>query len=304
MDGLLILQQMCILMLLVSIGYFYAKKKILTQDASQRISQIVVDVTNPCTIITTVLAGEITATHMEVMGGVVIAILVYAGLAVAGFILPAILGAKEWESRAYHLMTVYTNTGFIGIPLAKAILPANSMIFIIIFNIFNVIFFYTHGIIILGGIKKIEFKKIVNSGSILAVFALVIYWFDWKLPLIPANTIRHLGEANVFLSMLLLGASLAKYNIFEMMKGKRMWIYTFLRMIPLPLAAIGILYGLGLNAYMNMAYVLMVAMPAGNLPLIMSEKEGYPTANLSQGIVMTTVVSFLTVPFIMGLVVK
>ena len=72
-------------------------------------------------------------------------------------------------------MTVYTNIGFIGIPVTKALLPEKAMLYVVICNVIYALLFYTHGITILSeGREKLNLKKIISPGTIMAIISLII----------------------------------------------------------------------------------------------------------------------------------
>ena len=86
-------------------------------------------------------------------------------------------------------MSIYGNVGFLGIPVAKALLSENAMLYVIICNVFYCLLFYTHGIITLSsGKEKMDLKKILSPGVIMSILALLIFWFDLKLPEVVVKT--------------------------------------------------------------------------------------------------------------------
>ena len=96
-------------------------------------------------------------------------------------------------------MTVYTNVGFIGIPVGRAVLSDSAMLYVIVCNVMYCLLFYTHGVTVLGGKEeRIDLKKIFSPGTIMALLTLVIFWFDLKLPAVLSNSIIYLGNATVF----------------------------------------------------------------------------------------------------------
>ena len=120
MSTSIILQQMGVIVILVSIGIYLYKKGTVDSTVSPRLSSIVVDVCNPALILASILSGNITATHKDLLIGMVIGVIFYAFLIVLGLILPRILRSAPDDRRYYNMMTIYTNTGFIGIPVARA----------------------------------------------------------------------------------------------------------------------------------------------------------------------------------------
>lgn len=303
MEAAVILQQMCVILVLVVIGIWLYKIHILNDGTAKNLSWIIVNICNPMTLLSMVTGGTITTTHSDFTVGLILCALLYGFLCLFGMAMPHILRVRDRDQqRYYNVITVYTNTGFIGIPLAKALLSGNEMIYVILCNILFTLVFYSHGILLLStGKERFRIRNLINPGIIMAVLALLIYWFDIRLPKPCVSLITHAGNPTVFLSMILLGASLAKQPIIKSMKSARLWIFIGIRMIAFPIGLVLLLRTAGTGGAAVRTYCLMMALPIANLPLIQSEKEGRDTAFLSQAIMMTTVVSFVTVPLVMSI---
>ena len=328
----IILQQMGVICILVVIGIYLYQKKVIDNSTSQKLSTIVVDVCNPALILGSILSGHMTATHNDLLIAIALGAAFYVILVILGFVIPRILKSEPYNRKFYNLITVYTNTGFLGLPIAKAILPANAILYVIVINIFYSLFFYTHGMAILhSGIdntshssennnekasKKINTSDtdvnegkhkhpllaIFNIGTMMALMSLVVYWFEITFPPIISNTIEYIGNATVFMSMTLLGVSIARSNFFKSFKNIRIWLYIVIRMIIVPIIFVVIMYFTGFNNEATLAVCLMAAVPAGSLPLITAEKMGLDTEILSSSIAMTTFMSIFTITAIMSIV--
>lgn len=303
MSTLIILQQMAVIAILVGVGIMLYKRGMVDDATSKRLSAIVIDVCNPALVMSCVLTGDIKATHKELLTAVGVAVVIYGLLCVLGILIPKLIRVPAIEQKYYNLMTVYTNVGFIGIPVGKAVLSDTGMLYVIVFNVMFCLFFYTHGIQVLGGKKeKIKLSKLLSPGTIMSLLTLVVFWFDISLPDVLGNSIVYLGNATVFLSMSLLGISLAKAAFKEALKEKSIWPYILVRMLLLPILLAYVLRALHFSEDMVQAFCLMVSMPVANLPLIQAEKTGENTQILSRGIMVTTVVSFVTITIVMGVV--
>ena len=286
---------------LVAIGIMLEKKKVLNKQATPVISRVVVDICNPALIVSTILTGNITVTHEEFLKGVGVSACVYLLFILVGYIIPHIIRVPKNERKFYTIMSIYGNVGFLGIPVAKAILPGNAMLYVIICNVFYCLLFYTHGVTALSsGKEKMNLKKLLSPGVLMSILALVIFWFDLKLPEIVVKTVDYIGCPTVFLSMILLGASVARSNIIKEMKSLPLWLYIAVRMVPV--ATVLVLKGIGASEDMVRTFCLMCAVPVGNLPMIQAEKTGERTDVLSRGIIVTTVFSFLSITVLMSVV--
>ena len=293
---------MGVICILVAIGIFLQKTGVIDNLSSKKLSAIVVDVCNPALIMASILGGNITATHRDLLYAAGLGAAFYALLVIIGLVLPRLLRVAPDKRKFYNLMCVYTNTGFLGIPVAKAILPANAIIYVIVINIFYSLLFYTHGMAVLNsgsetGSKTglIALRSTLNPGTIMAFLSLIVFWFGIQLPPILTNTVEYVGNSTVFLSMVLLGASIARSGLASSLKDARIWIFIALRMIALPVVIVLILHAVSFDKTATLAMCLMAAVPVGNLPMIQAEKKGMDTSILSSSIAVTTVASIVTI---------
>ena len=306
----IILQQMGVICILVLIGVYLYNKKIIDGSNSQKLSAIVVDVCNPALILASILSGNITATRSDLITAIYLGAAFYLLLVILGFVIPRILKSEPANRKFYNLITVYTNTGFLGIPIAKAILPDNAIIYVIVINVFYSLLFYTHGMAVLHsgidkntGIKrKNPLLSILNPGTVMAILSLVVFWFDLTPPPIIANTIQYIGNATVFLSMALLGVSIARSSFFKSFKNIKIWLYIVLRMIIVPVVIVLVMKLLNFDNDATLALCLMAAVPAGSLPMIQAEKMGLDTELLSSSIAMTTFISIFSITALMSVI--
>ena len=297
-----ILQQMGVICILVFIGILLYKKNVIDTVTSKKLSAIVVDVCNPGLILASILGGNITADHKDLIYAAGLGFAFYLLLMIIGLIMPRILRVSPDKRKFYNLMSVYTNIGFLGIPVAKAILPSNAIIYVIVVNVFYCLLFYTHGMAVLGngeedaGKGKVSsLRNIINPGTVMALVSLVVFWFNIKLPPLIANTVEYVGNATIFLSMALLGVFIARSRFMDSLKDVRIWVFILLRMILLPILIVLMLHAISFDKTATLAMCLMAAVPVGNLPMIQAEKKGMDTTILSSAIAVTTVVSILTI---------
>ena len=62
----------------------------------------------------------------------------------------------------------------IGMPVAKAILPAEAMVYVVIVNILFSLLVYTHGIALMGAGSN---NPKVSFGLLCSILTIVIFWF-------------------------------------------------------------------------------------------------------------------------------
>lgn len=315
MGILIILKNMSVILLMAFMGYVLYKKGILEETTNKKLSALVVDLCNPALSIACIIEDKITATHQEILQAVGISIGIYGILILLGSILPKLLRIEKGEEKFYHMMTVYTNVGFIGLPLARAMLHGDAMLYVIIFNVLYSLFFYTHGYFIMGKKKErteneenaVEKKQArhrfsLNLGMISGIASIMIVWFELPIPEIIGNVCIYTGDANTFLAMILLGASVAAVSFKQLFSNKKLYGFLGLRMLLVPMAAAFLLKAVKVDQNMVLAFTLMLSMPMASMPLMLAERNGEDTRILSQGIAISTVVSFATITLVLGMV--
>ena len=288
----IVFAQMIVIVILVCVGIGLYKRKYIDETMSEKLSAIVVDVCNPVLCLSCGLEAKGAAGHKEIAFAFMAAFLVYAFLLVSGFFVPKICGISRENQKYYNMMMVYGNIGFIGIPVAKAVLPPESMLYVIILNIVYSVIFYTHGIWLMGAKKEAHFR--LQPGLVCSVLTIIIFWFELSFPDIVTQSITYIGNATTFLSMTLLGCSFAAVSA-KVFKGNwKTYLFIILKMLAIPVVLGYLLSLLKVNEYMVQAFVLLAAMPAGNMPLMLAKQVGEDTEVLTQGILLTTIVTPLS----------
>lgn len=145
---MVMLQQMIVMFLMMAVGYLCYKKQILTEEVSKKVSAIVVNVANPCMILSSALTDQ-KMQGKELLQTLAIVVFMYAFLLVLAQLLPRILRIRKESRGAYAAMTVFANIGFMGFPILTAIYGNGALLYGSVFQIpFNILI-YTYGVAVL-----------------------------------------------------------------------------------------------------------------------------------------------------------
>lgn len=303
MSVTVVLEQMIIILILILTGMFLYRKKMLSEATSGQISGLIVNVTNPALLICSAFDDSPKLSVHELLIGLCVFLLSYAVLILFAYLIPWILRIPEHAQYSYRMLTIFGNVGFIGIPLASAVLGSGSLIFVSLSNLIYNILLYTYGIGVLKKAAKSESKenilnKIINAGTISALLTVIFYLADFNVPAIISSSLTYAGRTTTFLSMLVLGVSVAQMAPKEIFSRPKLYVFILIRQILLP---IGFTLLLGLfikeQLILNTA-ALMLSVPAGNMPLMLSKQFHIDESTISQGIILTTVLSLITIPIV------
>ena len=103
-------------------------------SCSADLSALVVQLCSPALIIVSALEGCHNLKHDQVIWGFVLVGGLYLLLILLGLVIPGLLRSPGCQFQQYNMMTVFGNTGFIGIPVVMAVLGADAMVYVTIFN--------------------------------------------------------------------------------------------------------------------------------------------------------------------------
>lgn len=304
MDILVIVEQMCVMLLLILMGYFLFRKEKLSEMSSRHISGLVVNFCNPAVLVCSSFEEGPRASFAELFTALAVTVCLYGILILAGFLVPRIMRIPKEQNYIYHFLTVYGNVGFLGIPLVSAVLGGGALIYVSISCLVYNILFYTTGLGIIRkkagvqtqpGIRDL-FSKIVNAGTVSAALTLFFYLGNFNVPSVIRDTFTYTGKATTFLSMLVLGVSVAQMPPKEIFFHKKDYLFVALRMLLVPIVCTLLLRQFVTDSLLLGTSALLMAVPCGNLPLMSAKEYGLKADVMARTIVLTTLLSVITIP--------
>ncbi len=307
-----VLQQMVIIFILIGIGMILYRRKIITEEGSRQISGLIINITNPALLICSALDDGPKASLRELGIALVTYAAVFAILIGTSFLIPRLLRIPRNLHYAYQMLTIFGNVGFIGIPLASAVLGSESLIYVSIFNLLFNLLIYTFGISLLQraatgqaqegttasacqtGTNRLQ--KLINAGTISAAVTIIFYLGNFRVPVIISSALSYTGRATTLLSMLVLGVSVAQMAPKDIFSNPKLYAFTLLRQVLVPIGCMLLMRQFFDNRLILNTMLLMAAVPAANMPLMLAKQMDMETESISQGIILTTVLSLATVP--------
>ena len=338
-----VISQMIMIFLLIAIGFGLSRSSHLTSESSRDLSWIVLNITNPITILVAAIEDEQKVSAMELTVAFALFIGIYIFLGIVAYLLPIVMGVERDDRYSYRYLSVFSNVGFIGIPFCSAVLGVHSLIYVSICSlVFNLIAYTVgmsamekvgmrqNGAVKRGGVDSREsltggdagmgedstsgesrcsgeggarktmagLKKVVNSGTVFSILTIVVYIMDIKFPSVIMNTLSYIGRSTTFLSMIVLGVSVASLSVKEIFGKPALYVFTLLRQIVVPVALIFVLKPFVDNTLLLQTAIIMVAMPCANLPLMMAKQYRAKEDTISSGIMLTTFCTILTIPIV------
>lgn len=207
--GSAVFKQLCYMLLIAAMSFAWSGRNKFGEVQSAYASRLLLYFVNPCLIFNAFLVPY----SNEKMIGLAISIAVSVAMHLA-FTLLAILIRRKKEGDILipfdRIGLVFTNCGFIGIPLISGALGQEAIFFLVgyiaVFNVYIWIY----------GAKEVNapmsvLKIITNPNVLAVVFGIALFCLPVKLPQAVSQPLFYIGQANTALSMILLGMLFAQF---------------------------------------------------------------------------------------------
>ena len=293
MDIQVIVNQMIILFLVMIIGYIANKSGILDQTQNQKMSSLVLNITSPGLILSSVRAPT-NGSLSSVIQIFLISIVIYMVLPIMGILLSRILKVPKEDRNLYQFMTIFSNIGFMGYPVIQSIFGDEALFFASICNlVFNLVC-YSYGVYLISGSGKLsfDFKQLINPGIIFSIIAVIIYLTKYQMPQIIGETSDLIGSITTPLAMMIIGSSLAEIPIYP---------YTIIKQILMPILFWWVLKFIIQDPVILGVLVILIAMPVGSIAIMFCNQFEGNTTLASKSIFITTLASVFTIPILVYL---
>lgn len=293
-------QQVLILFILIAVGFFLGKLRLMDAQFSRSLSNLVLTVVVPC--ITIVSFQRPLETEGLLQFGTVLAI--SAVIHVINILLArGFLRKRDDFQPLLQFGVIFSNCAFMAYPLQTALLGSSGVFlgsaYVTLYNVLT----WTYGIVLLTGERKqLSVKKaVVNPGVIGVLLGLALYLLQISIPETLLTPMQYISNLNTPLPMLIVGYQLSQVDLRRALRSGRCWLSMALRLIVSPLLTLVICLLLGVSSSVTLAVVISSSAPAG-ASLSMFAARFEKDTELASSIVSThTLFSALTMPLIVGL---
>lgn len=292
---LVVLGQVLTLFLLMGVGFLLEKKDKLSMVGTSEMSFLLMYVVTPCVIVDSFQTDwdpALLRTLAVGTGAVGVCYVVYVLISLLLF------RKREPDLQApLRFGCVYGNTGFMGLPLVRAVLGEEALIFVMASMVMFQVFSWTHGVILMGGRRAFAPRKIVlNPGVIAVAVGLPIFLLRLRLPGPVYSAVRFMGELNTPVAMVIIGAQMARADLLGTFKGGVLYAASAVKLLVMPLLTALILMPLHLDPMFFSATVILAAAPSAGITSMFSERFGRDGAKAAQLVSLSTLLSILTLP--------
>lgn len=294
--------QIAMLGIAMLIGFGSVKLKYLEKEIAGSVSRVIVRITLPLLIITSITSQDLNADMLK-NAGILIVIAAAAQLLLFG---AATLTAKCFglcgaTKTIHRLMGTFGNVIFLGYPLITALYGQTGLFYAVIYALVNDGFVWTYGVYLMvrdkeGQSEGSPLRNLINPNTVSFAISIIMLAFGLRLPELIHTTFAGIGSLTTYLSMLFIGMTLATIDLKTIYKKVSIFVLTAVKMVLFPLCLILVLRLLPLDRTLCGVIVLQVAMPVQTVLTILAREYESDFKYAAECVFITTVLSLGLLP--------
>jgi predicted permease len=198
-------------------------------------------------------------------------------------------------------MLLFGNTGFIGIPVIKALYGTDALFFAAIVELINDVLIFTVGVMLIqlsaGAKLKLNPRQFLNPGLVGVLIGLTLFLLNIQLPSLLGGSIEMIGSATTPLAMFVIGFQLGGLKFKEIIGDLQVYAICFVKLLIVPVITL-LVIKLWADGFSLLEKVLIMsfAMPVATVASIFSQRYKGEAAFATKSVLLSTVFSLLTIP--------
>lgn len=291
----ILLNQIIIMFILMCIGFVFYKVKFISDQGSKDIGKILLYLVIPVVIVKNFMI-ERSAENVSALLSSVFISLVAMGTAI--IVSWFCFGKKDGVA---NFSSSFSNAGFIGIPLISAALGEGAVFYISMMIVLINALQWTYGVFVMSGDKSVmKPKNIITNPIVIAVLiGICLFVSGIKMPILVTDVFELVSGLNTPLAMMVSGVYLAQCDLLGMLKKKKIYLVSFVRLVLIPLVTLAVFAFLPVgSATIRMAVLIAAACPVGSNVAIFAQAYQSDYRSAVEQVCMTTILCLLTLPLV------
>lgn len=300
-----ILHNIILLALMIGVGYAAVKTKYISIDVKNALSKVIVRITMPMLVITSLTKVELDAARIKnSLILIVTAFLAILVLYILGGITARAFKLKRDTAVVHQCMSAFGNVVFLGYPLIEALFGAEGIFYAALFGFANDLLVWTVGVYRLASLKNEQastlenLKNLLNPATIAFGAAIVMMIFGWKFTGVVEEVLTKMGSATTALSMIFIGGTLATVDLKHIYKRVQIFLLAVVKMLIAPILLVFVVRFLPVDDMVKAIIILQLAMPTQTMIAIITTEYDGDVSYAAEGIFITTILSLGFLPLV------
>jgi len=295
--SLILLQQVLIMFLLAAIGFLAFRTRKITNEGAKTIGNLLIYVSLPAVIV----RGFLVERTPERIQALLVSMAVCAAVLGLCVLISRLIFRKD-PIAAFG--SAFSNPGFFGIPLITAVLDDSAVFYVAPFIAFLNLLQWSYGVSLLTGEKAgLKPKSVLTAPFMIAIaVGLVLFFTQLSLHPILTKALEACAGLNTPLAMFSVGVYLAQCKFGHMLKNKRVYAVSAVRLVLIPLAALLLLTVIpGVGQDIRLSVLIAAACPVGSNLAVYAQLHNKDYTYAVETVAVSTLLSIVTIPLIVQL---
>lgn len=297
-----IVSQVAVMFILILVGFVCAKIKLITDEGRKQMSSLVLTVVTPALIFMS-YQKEFSKELVEgLLWSFLLSAVTYALTIPLSYIL--IRKKKNPDFAIERFSLIFTNCGFMGIPLVNALFGSDGVLYVTAYvTLFNLLI-WTFGIMMIKNEMNIkELGHALTSPTVISIaLGLIFYFTQIKVPDILGRALTFAADMNTPLPMIVAGATMAQTDLIKAVKKPKTLLISFYRLILFPLICAVVLKLFNAPEMVYTIAVIASACPVATTLIMFTIQYEKNDKYSSELFSITTLLSAITLPLILVLI--
>ena len=287
------------LVLCMAVGFFCYKKKLLTSVHISGLTDLLIRFAMPATVFVSLMRPF----SRDLLFDSLTALFVFALLILAsgflGGVLAKLIRASEAEREVWQFGSAFGNFAFMGIPVVLAVFGPEGLIFVSTAMIATNTLSFTYGVrLFKDAPRQFTLADFLVQRPVIpaAIIGYAMFVTGFRFPSPVEGGIGLISGITAPVSMIVIGAVLARENLKEALLDMRLIPHTLLRLLVLPVLTFFTLRSIFGSTLMVYVLTTLMAMPVGAITVILAEKYARNSKLAARFVVVTTLLSAITMP--------
>lgn len=287
--------------LLILGGAILRKTGIIKKEHEEGVMRVVYSVMLPCYILDKILGSAVLKSGMVVVWAIALGFgMIVVGIWISSIIARLLRFERGNGRRTFALSSGSQNYGFTAVPVVESLWGEGALSLLFVHNIGAEIAMWSVGVMLMSGERGIKWRRLLNGPIIAVTVGLLLVMLGWDTSVTgPVRKAMSMIGVGAFpLAIMITGCMMVDLVSTERPSLKVIGGAAFARLMIIPFVILAAAKLLPLSQELRQVLVVQAAMPAGMTPFILARIYGGRPAITAQIIISTTLLSLITLPWI------
>lgn len=291
----IVFQQYITITLLIMIGFFLARKHIFSPKTVGELAVFLLKGITPLIVFENMVLNPSNLELNDFLGLFLMSLMIV----ILGYGLSLLFKIKD---PLKQFAIIFSNSGFVGIPLVTSFIGGQYVPYIIPFIIAQTLLVWTLGVLMISdSMQDVNLKNVLRNPAVFSFFISIGFiLLKITVPESLSQTVKMLSSLNTPIAMIILGTYVAGIDMEMMTRFTELVFVSVMKLLIVPLVSLGVLKFLPISdVKVLLTLLIVIACPTGTTAAMFSQIYGKDPVFSASIVSVTTLLSLFTIPLLL-----